>query len=102
MHQNYLSDDILKIATVNRSAGHHRIVWDSEKSNWAFHPDSPLQILLSSLAWNYSLIFPSEGSYGTKMDNGSQFSGILGLLQNQEADIGMGFFFGHRRTDPSC
>ena len=31
----------------------------------------------------HSLVFPSENSYGTKMDNGSQFSGILGLLQNQ-------------------
>ena len=30
-----------------------------------------------------SLVFPSDSSYGTKMDNGSQFSGILGLLQNQ-------------------
>ena len=44
------------IVLFQRSAGHHRIVWDSEKSNWAFHPDSPLQILLSSLAWNYRLI----------------------------------------------
>ena len=74
---------------VQRTSGHHRILWDPNKSDWAFHPESPLHILVSAFELNYTLVFPLDNSYGTQT-NGI-FSGILGLLQNQVFILGVIF-----------
>lgn len=51
--------------------------------------DFPLiKTLTEALSFKFKLLEPEDGRYGSLLDNGS-WTGIIGMLQRQEADIGI-------------